>query len=465
MLQYSGLEWLSLGRKPNDEVLPKSSQDVRPGEWVSQAEPEHYHRYCPSKVRRIKCDENRPDCANCSNTGRVCDGYPPGFEFRAVIINPRSKTAPAPSSTTKPVPRITISLEKPQISDSGNGDYLLVRATLRQPEILPGNAQEQHFFLTYHQNLAPTLGGYFDIEFWNTQLPRVAYSEPAVYHAIIAIAALDHDDASDSHALGPEEQVSSLLHYNKAIHFVIHQIQDEGNSQLVILITCLLFICLEFKRGDNDVALKHLQSGLSILHTQHRNHEASELSDINEVISQVFSCLSIQGSLVGQQPLPASPHTLSASQLVRVPFANIGEARKLLVALFVESLKPNGPDFSFEASFSTSSSDQARRATLIAQLRQWNAQLSLFMINKLDTPKPEDMRMIHLLRIQSVISIIWNSATIPSSHSSSIEPAFDAYAGMFQTILSLAAFFIEDSSTRTSSPYESTLRTPPIQKN
>ncbi|KAL5599098.1 hypothetical protein FOVSG1_006910 [Fusarium oxysporum f. sp. vasinfectum] len=29
------------------------------------------------KVRKIKCDETRPCCRRCTNTGRNCDGYAP----------------------------------------------------------------------------------------------------------------------------------------------------------------------------------------------------------------------------------------------------------------------------------------------------------------------------------------------------------------------------------------------------
>ncbi|CZR50250.1 uncharacterized protein PAC_00122 [Phialocephala subalpina] len=355
---------------PNDEALPKSNRDVR---HASQSTLHLCSRgicLTCSRVRRIKCDEKRPACANCSNTGRACDGYPPSFEFRAVTINPQSKTALAPSSASTPVPRTMISLERHQSSDLGNENNVSVGTPLRQPEILPGTTQEQQFFIVFRQNVAPTLGGYFDTDFWNTQIPRVAYSEPAVFHATIAIAALDHYDASNPDTLGSEQQVSFLLHYNKAIQFVKHQIQNEGSSQLVILLTCLLFICLEFKRGNTDVALKHLQNGLSILHSQHRNHEPSELSDIRQKLSNMFSRLGIQGSLVGQQPPPGSPLNLNASQPVSVPFANIGEARNHLISLFIESLRPSGPNFTFEASFSTLSSEQARRATLISQLHQ-----------------------------------------------------------------------------------------------
>jgi hypothetical protein len=325
-----------------------------------------------------------------------------------------------------------------------------VGTPLRQPDVFPGSLQEQYFFTFFRHHLAPSLGGYFDSDFWNIQLPRVAHSERSVYHAIIAIAALDQDDMRDTEVPHAEPQLPFLLHYNKAIHFVKDLLLQDGHSQHVILLTCLLFICLEFKRGNTEAALNHLQSGLGILHSQGSQIERSEILGLSENLAQAFSRLGIQGSLVGRQPPPGGHHFLQASY--PGPFSCIEGARQSLISLFIDSLRPIGPEFNFEASFNTSFSEQSRRALLISQLHQWNCQLGLFITDMLSSPTAQDIRMIRLLRIQSLIAIIWNSTTIPSSEGSSIEPAFDAYTSMFKTIISLAAFFIDDPPVQTSTP-------------
>lgn len=166
--------------------------------------------------------------------------------------------------------------------------------------------------------------------------------------------------------------------------------------------------------------------------------------------SLVFS---IQSSLVGRQPPSGYRHALQASRPGHTTFSTIEEARNSLVCLFIDSLKPIGAEFNFEATFATSSSEQYRRATLISQLHQWNSQLGLFMTDTLNNPTPQDLRMIRLLRIQSLIATVWNSTTIPSSERSSIEPAFDSYTKTFKTIISLAAFFVDDASTPISTPH------------
>lgn len=390
---------------------------------------------------------------NCSTTGRTCDGYHPSFQFRVVTINSNTDIDSATSSSTisTPISRTDQSPDTYESSSSINENNLCIGKSL---SVRHGSSQEDKLFIFFRRNLAPRLGGHFDTDFWLIQLPRVASCEPAIYHAIIANAALEQDELQDNEEPGSESHVRFLLHYNKAIHHIKQKLQQEENSQLVILLTCLLFISLEFKRGNHDVALSHFQNGLSILRSQKPSHETSELSDIEENIRHLFSRLSIQSSLVGlmgHQPLPASQDQRDSLESGHVAFSSIEEARNQLTSHFIDGLEPLGSDFTFQASFSTTPSEQARRAKLISQLHQWNSQLGLFMTDTLSSPTPQDMRVIRLLRIQSLVAIIWNSTTIPSTDGASIELAFDSHIKMFQTILSLAAFFVVGSPNQDSS--------------
>ncbi|KIM98245.1 hypothetical protein OIDMADRAFT_128522, partial [Oidiodendron maius Zn] len=100
------------------------------------------------KIRRIKCDESKPSCKKCSNTGRKCDGY----------------NYP---STTDP--------QKPFLQS------LSLHSSLTQPE--------RRFLNFFYHHTAPILSGCFDSEFWVKLLPQVGHSEPTIQHAMIAVAA------------------------------------------------------------------------------------------------------------------------------------------------------------------------------------------------------------------------------------------------------------------------------------
>lgn len=163
--------------------------------------------------------------------------------------------------------------------------------SLQQHKVFPESSQEQYLFTLFRQYHAPALGGHFDSDFWNIQLPMVAHSEPAVYHAIVAFATLNQDGMPEAETLHSKHNMQVLFHYNKAIQFANSQLQKDGSSQHVILMTCLLFIFLEFKRGNTEAALNHLQGGLGILHALEADHEHSQLLGVGNSLAHAFSRL------------------------------------------------------------------------------------------------------------------------------------------------------------------------------
>jgi hypothetical protein len=61
-------------------------------------------------IRRIKCDERKPQCERCASTGRNCDGYDPlrALPFEISPRPRRAKELPPISGThcTKTLPHI-----------------------------------------------------------------------------------------------------------------------------------------------------------------------------------------------------------------------------------------------------------------------------------------------------------------------------------------------------------------------
>ena len=199
------------------------------------------------------------------------------------------------------------------------------------------------------------------------------------------------------------------------------------------------------------MALNHLQSGLGILcaHEVPPIDDRSELSDINDQLVRAFYRLSIQSSLVGRQP-PASFHRSSKgpSSSAKAIFTSLTDARESLTSLFVKSLRPTHLEGNSDAALDE---ERSRRAGYIFQLQEWNSRLGLFMIDCLPNPSPQDMRVIRIMRIQSLVASIWNATTVPSSAEDfSHECAFDSCTAEFDKILSLAILCFDDDDTTTS---------------
>jgi hypothetical protein len=82
-----------------------------------------------NRIRRIKCDEQKPHCFKCTSTGRKCDGY----QFKSL-----------PGQPGRLVHNISL--------------------------ILPGTPKERRAFEFFRTCTAPELCGYFPEEFWQRNI-------------------------------------------------------------------------------------------------------------------------------------------------------------------------------------------------------------------------------------------------------------------------------------------------------
>lgn len=88
----------------------------------------------------------------------------------------------------------------------------------------------------------------------------------------------------------------ALHHYTKAISLLRQRLGDGHHSRVATLLSCILFICLEFVRGNNDAALAHLSSGVKILRSQTPRKQlqaGSAESTSDEVLAPMFTRLSL----------------------------------------------------------------------------------------------------------------------------------------------------------------------------
>ncbi|KAM0191268.1 hypothetical protein ACHAPA_007506 [Fusarium lateritium] len=202
------------------------------------------------KLRKVKCDEGRPACQRCLSTGRVCDGY--GIwgggsqvlqaQAKKLPVSPRPAPAPAPAS--------------------GPTTF-----------IVSLNANEKLYFDWFKCRTSAKISATFSSGFWTTLVFQACSSEPAVLHALLALSSAHKKGVAELgiHRNSPREEMSSqeqftLQQYVKAIgHLQPHFSAKDRASCRVALITCIVFVCLEFFRGHFATAQLHLKNGLDIL--------------------------------------------------------------------------------------------------------------------------------------------------------------------------------------------------------
>ncbi|KAL2835667.1 hypothetical protein BJY01DRAFT_68622 [Aspergillus pseudoustus] len=233
------------------------------------------------KIRRVKCDEQRPSCAKCTSSGRACDGYGIWGEPMGALAKPR----PQPSSVFYP------------------------------PQSLPGLSQEEKGHLhRFRHFVASRLAQPFGSYFWTSLVLQISLSEPAVVHASIALTCayeifLPSRDRITSH---PTPNLSFLLRqYNRAIRALTSKVELSDPASLqTAAVSSILFVCLETLRGDPNATHAHFSSGVKILsQLQHRQERSPSKDDIilvkddpqiyDDYLVDVFAQLNLQFLMLG----------------------------------------------------------------------------------------------------------------------------------------------------------------------
>lgn len=187
------------------------------------------------------------------STGRTCDGYgiwggggPPQQQNLTVA---HSRSVPVPVPVPVRVPFSAPALRLP-------------------PSLFAGiKIHDKFIFDWYTCQAAPKLRGGYLIEFWESLVPQASLTEPAILHAVLALAGV--------HKNGLETLTGSSS--ENAEPFVLQQLgrsmtqlstksstQDQASIRIT-LIACCVFVALDFLRGHIETAQLHLRKGVNIL--------------------------------------------------------------------------------------------------------------------------------------------------------------------------------------------------------
>ena len=377
-----------------------------------------------SRIRRVKCDETKPECNMCISTGRACDGY---------VIKPRKKRSDAAI------------VKEPSLTPE------IVKEPSPTPEIGVSELRALRFF---YQKTAPSLSSYFDADFWTYLVMQMSYAEPAIRHAIIALGALheqreqevkmlpnlpsvhnvDPRKAPSSEATKPDDRNNrfALAQYNKAIGHLSKRL-DSNTSVEVALLACILFVCVEFLRGDAQPAISHFTSGMTIalayFHTNSSHTAAATLERIKEYMLPFFNRIELLSALFGNDPQWEYP--VKTIEAVPDEFHSMKEARDSIVHLcnlnirFIRVLKDRRYDRLI------SPEHYARQSELLRQLDIWSSALDTILFS--DKITERDLDAAKTLRIHLIIAQLWlKSATMPE------ECANDQWTTEFDAAVSLA---------------------------
>ncbi|KAJ6168428.1 hypothetical protein N7497_001271 [Penicillium chrysogenum] len=370
-----------------------------------------------SRIRRVKCDEGRPACRRCVSTRRVCDGYGIWGGGGSPYGKPQSNRALSTYCT--PVPAGNLSHEEQLCFD------WLIRRTAKK------------------------FAGLFPSDFWETLIFQASAQEPAVRHAIIALSSAHRFQGR--YAAGPNQydECFTLQQYNKAIQHLRINTTNNSYSLRVALITCMLFITLEYMRGQYQMGNAHLQYGMKLLSDMSTPRPPSSMVPTilapeedfaYNALVDAYVRLGIHSAMFGHMP---SSHVYLATKDPRTTslpytFNSLLEARRSLDDLLnrVHCLRRHYHDH--HASQTPTSNQQMlnTQSVLLADLSLWRKTYTV-SVARLKTNKisGKDKTGYLLLRVHHEMATIMASVCL-SPEGTESELRFDTYTENFVRIMS-----------------------------
>ncbi|KAF5603214.1 transcriptional regulatory moc3 [Fusarium pseudocircinatum] len=194
------------------------------------------------RIRRVKCDEDKPSCHRCVSTGRKCDGY--------------DLTALAHSGSVQ-----------------------------RQPIVSGGSDPESQAIYQFRTRIASLIASSFDVDFWTYDVLHNSDTYRPVRHALAALASA----YQKSILLGIQStscDVFIFSQYQKAIKSLSICFQEtkelSTSEKLAALVANFLFTYLCSLQGLRQEALVHLRNGLALI------YEWGDLKDSQHMVTDIL---------------------------------------------------------------------------------------------------------------------------------------------------------------------------------
>ncbi|TVY40877.1 putative transcriptional regulatory protein [Lachnellula subtilissima] len=273
------------------------------------------------KIRRVKCDEMKPCCERCVSTGRTCDGYTPLKEQKAK----KSKRSKNNSAT--------------ECVLFGGVEVTSVTTYVPSLDLQTSWPERRSFHYFRSRNLS-SMPGNFEPYLWDNLVLQFCHVYPAVQQSLIALGAIYEEHERHGMALTTSTPTDEnvLKQYNIAVKGLVDYLSSANQDPRVALISCLMFVWIEFLQRNLDSGFRHLNSGLKILQdlrvsqipgkTSPVNDEGKE--DIYGALNRSFTRLRVQAAMHGSTSAGLTTSTtraLEAVGLIPRSFSNIYEAR------------------------------------------------------------------------------------------------------------------------------------------
>jgi len=302
----------------------------------------------------------------------------------------------------------------------------------------PDEKRSFHFF---QHVTAPCLSGDLDAVFWRVLVLQICQREPAVRHAVLAVSSLHEGLMQGSVApfvkdsAGPRHSFA-LQQYNKAISCLLSQMNDPTSRPVGPLLTCVLFVCIEFMQSKDKESLIHLEQGRQILSRLERRAASRdpEMEIIKQHLVPMYTRLSMTSFLFGGTPVPI-PQNLKTLKEIPLVVESLHDMRYAVhdfldqVLRFTQRSRP--AKYNDTVSAESMRGFETEQARLLKQLGKLSVAFSLYQASK---PKEAAQTTASVLQMHLHVAKIWLSTALTVQ-----QTALDEHLASFSAIVPLAA--------------------------
>ena len=312
---------------------------------------------------------------------------------------------------------------------------------------LPPVAKQPTFFVKsdgldfFHQHLATRLDGQFDSEFWSKLVLQLSHSEPAIRHAVSAVSVIHRDveTSMNSPSGYTTANPAAVQEWNAAMQALSTRIASQPNSNLVPLVCCLIFTCIEFLKGNVDSALVHVQSGFKILAMvrntiqaegdQNTTYSDEDIKAIEEHIVPMFSRLNTLCTLFGRD----TPPVIAITDQDDETLTSIAHARQRLYEAMDPAIRFIRSAGRRAEGFELTMEDFIEQIKLQTALETWRRDFESLLERLEREDKAVNHQAVNLLFVQFLVVHTWLAVCTTAE-----ETAIDAYTPAFLELVDRA---------------------------
>ena len=255
----------------------------------------------------MKCDETRPCCRKCTESGRKCEGPVVG-QLRFIDDGPISEPV-------APLPQLDVSLLAPQHSEDERRAF--------------------HYFTH-----APVFAVALDAAFWKDLVPRLAHSYDFVWDTVVCIGSLlEHapytslpttTDSTSLTKITNQEHRQALRYYHRAIVNVRELAECGQVDDSVVILSYILFASVEFHHRNVRTGTNLLKRCCKVLTQNLTSLYSKQNSTASQAILQVVAPFILRRAVVIAtlgNALP--PHWIADNEFGKIPKAVISRSPTL----------------------------------------------------------------------------------------------------------------------------------------